>query len=94
MMADTVTIDRTGRIVIPKAVRDSLRLEAGDTLALEVEGDRVTLRPSPAGSPLRKERGVWVLQRGGGDVMTQDSTSRVLEDLRSHRAQEILEPEE
>ena len=59
-MQTTVTIDKAGRVVIPKEVRDELRIEAGDSLALETEGERVTLRPLHAATPLRRERGVWV----------------------------------
>jgi AbrB family looped-hinge helix DNA binding protein len=59
-MTATVTIDKAGRVVIPKETRDELRLEAGDTLALESEGERVILRPVHGGTPLQKERGVWV----------------------------------
>ena len=44
-MDTTVTIDKAGRIVIPKDIRDELRLGAGDTLTLESEGESVTLRP-------------------------------------------------
>jgi AbrB family looped-hinge helix DNA binding protein len=43
-MSTNVTIDRVGRVVIPKLLRDELRLEAGDTLALESDGERMTLR--------------------------------------------------
>ena len=64
-MHTTVTIDRAGRIIVPKAVRDAFQLEARDTLELESEGERLTLRPVRAGSALRKEQGVWVFRRGG-----------------------------
>jgi len=40
-----VTLDKAGRVVIPKTLRDELHLEPGDTLELEAEGERVTLRP-------------------------------------------------
>jgi AbrB family looped-hinge helix DNA binding protein len=56
----SVTMDKAGRVVIPKTLRDELHLEPGDALELETEGDRVTLRPIHPASPLRKERGVWV----------------------------------
>jgi AbrB family looped-hinge helix DNA binding protein len=59
IMTTTVTIDKAGRVVIPKEIRDGLRLEAGDTLAVESEGERVTLRPVRGVAPLQKERGVW-----------------------------------
>jgi AbrB family looped-hinge helix DNA binding protein len=60
----TVTLDKAGRVVIPKTLRDELRLEPGDTLALESEGENVTLRPVRARTPLRKERGIWVFRTG------------------------------
>lgn len=83
-MKDTVTIDRAGRVVIPKPLRDALHLEAGDTLELESEGDRVTLRPIRTGPAVRKEQGVWVFRRGG-DPISLESTNRVLADLREGR---------
>jgi len=63
-MNTTVSLDKAGRIVIPKTLRDELNLEPGDALALESEGDRVTLRPVRTSTPLRKERGVWVFRSG------------------------------
>lgn len=43
-----MTIDKAGRVVIPKKIREELRLGAGDSLVLECEGtisrcDRYTL---------------------------------------------------
>ncbi len=81
-MHTTVTIDRAGRIIVPKALRDALQLEAGDTLELESEGDRLTLRPVRAGSALRKEQGVWVFRRGGAPI-TAEATNTVLDQVRS-----------
>lgn len=63
-MTSTVKIDKAGRVVLPKAVRDGLRITPGDTLELKVEGERVILRPSPPVVPLQKERGVWVFRTG------------------------------
>ncbi len=63
-MTARLTLDKAGRVVIPKPLRDELRLGAGDSLALEVVEGRITLRPlrSPAG--LQKERGIWVHRTG------------------------------
>lgn len=57
LMSTTVTLDKAGRVVIPKTLRDELRLVPGDTLALESDGERVMLRPVRAGTALRKEPG-------------------------------------
>lgn len=46
-MATTLSIDKAGRIVIPKAIREKLHLEPGRTLLPEVVGDRIELSPAP-----------------------------------------------
>jgi AbrB family looped-hinge helix DNA binding protein len=82
-MNTTVTLDKAGRVVIPKPLRDALRLAPGDELVLESEGDRVTLRPVRSASALRKEHGIWVF-RSGRKVMAAETDS-VLENLRQKR---------
>ncbi|HEY2105960.1 MAG TPA: AbrB/MazE/SpoVT family DNA-binding domain-containing protein [Candidatus Binataceae bacterium] len=82
-MSTTVTIDKTGRVVIPKEIRDELRLEAGDTLTLESEGEGVTLRPVRDGAKLQKERGVWVFR--GGNPLSLDQANEMVRDARQGR---------
>lgn len=89
-MSMTVTLDKAGRVVIPKTLRDELRLEAGDVLELESEGERVTLRPVRSASPLGKKRGVWVFQ--SGTKLTAAVTEKVLRDIREQRDRENREP--
>lgn len=83
-MNTTVTLDKAGRVVIPKTLRDELHLEAGDSLELLSEGDRMTLRPVRTGSALRKEHGVWVFRRDGATI-SAETTTQVLESVRSER---------
>jgi len=78
-----VTIDKAGRVVIPKEIRDELRLEAGSTLEIESEGERVTLRPIHGGTPLCKERGVWVFR--GGETLSIEEANRIVSDTREQR---------
>jgi AbrB family looped-hinge helix DNA binding protein len=63
-MVAKLTLDKAGRIVLPKPVRDELNLTAGDTLELETSGGDITLHPVRATTPLQKERGVWVIRTG------------------------------
>lgn len=85
-MNTTVTLDKAGRVVIPKTLRDELRLEPGDSLELESEGERVTLRPVRSQSPLRKKRGVWVFQSGRN--LSAAVSDKALRDLREQRDHE------
>jgi AbrB family looped-hinge helix DNA binding protein len=62
IMTDKLTLDKAGRIVLPKPVRDQLRLAPGDTLQLDTEGDRITLRPVRQLASMRKEFGIWVFE--------------------------------
>jgi AbrB family looped-hinge helix DNA binding protein len=82
-MNTTVTLDKVGRVVIPKTLRDELQLEPGDTLELESEGDSMTLRPVRSVSPLRKEHGVWVFR--GSKKLPAAATDEVLQELRKER---------
>jgi len=51
-------IDKAGRVVIPKPLREELRLEPGDALEIATAGERITLRPVRGTGPLTKEHGV------------------------------------
>jgi AbrB family looped-hinge helix DNA binding protein len=82
-MNSTVTLDKAGRVVIPKTLRDELHLEPGDSLTLESEGESVTLRPLRSASHLRNERGVWVFH--GGRKIGAAVTDKVLRDIRAER---------
>lgn len=63
-MTTKIAIDRAGRVVIPKSLRDELHLAAGDILQLESSGDTITLRPVQETAPLQKEHGFWVYRTG------------------------------
>ncbi len=78
-------------MVIPKALRDELRLAPGDALTLEFDGDGLTLRPVRSASALRKEHGIWVFR--SGRKLTAAETDRELENLRQKRERDLRSPE-
>jgi AbrB family looped-hinge helix DNA binding protein len=82
-MNSKVTLDRAGRVVLPKSLREELHLSPGDTLDLTVQGDEVRLRPRRSSSPLQKKQGVWVFSTG--KTMTSDETAEALRDIREQR---------
>ena len=78
-----VTLDRAGRVVLPKTLRDAMHLSPGDTLDLTLKGDEVTLRPRRGAAPLQKERGVWVFRTG--KPLTAGETEETLRNIRAQR---------
>jgi AbrB family looped-hinge helix DNA binding protein len=91
-MSTTVTIDKAGRVVIPKSLRDELRLAPGDTLAMEFDGDRVILRAIRSASVLRKKRGIWVFH--GERKISAAETDLALESSRHERDRGLLSAKE
>jgi AbrB family looped-hinge helix DNA binding protein len=50
------TIDRAGRVVVPKSLRAALRLEGGDEVEITLAGERIELVPAPRQVNLQKGR--------------------------------------
>jgi AbrB family looped-hinge helix DNA binding protein len=80
-----ITIDPAGRVVLPKPVRDKLKLTPGSTLELESEDEHITLRPVRPQAALRKEFGIWVFQ----GPATDQSISDLLLESREKRMREL-----
>jgi len=51
----TLTIDRAGRVVLPKPIRDRLGLRAGSTLEVVESPEGVTLKPANRRPPLARK---------------------------------------
>jgi AbrB family looped-hinge helix DNA binding protein len=86
-VSDTITIDKAGRVVLPKPLRDSLHLRAGDDLLVGANGDQITLTPVRPEAVLRKKQGIWVYH--GSDASNIDIV-KFIDQLREERSQEVL----
>jgi AbrB family looped-hinge helix DNA binding protein len=82
-MNTRLTLDKAGRVVIPKPVREELHLEPGDTMEMESAGEQITLRPVRGTGPLMKKRGVWVFQTG--QPLPASATDEKLREIREDR---------
>jgi len=54
------TLDRFGRIIIPKGVRDDMGLEAGAILQIEKEGEKIVLQPVHGEPQVMEKKGILV----------------------------------
>jgi AbrB family looped-hinge helix DNA binding protein len=70
------TIDKAGRLVIPKALRDSLGLRPGD---VEVHADGTRIRVEPVAVESLAQRGGRLVIPASG-VRVDDETVRALRD--------------
>jgi AbrB family looped-hinge helix DNA binding protein len=91
-MTSRLTIDKAGRVVIPKPIREELRLEPGDSLQMERVGEQITLRPVRGAAPLRKEHGVWVFY--SGHQISASATDKVIREIRDERDRKNLDDTE
>jgi AbrB family looped-hinge helix DNA binding protein len=82
-MVAKLKLDKLGRIVLPKPVREKLQLSAGDQLELESSEDRITLRPVRGNAQLRKKRGVWVFH--SGEPLSEVTVQQTVEQIRHER---------
>jgi len=90
-MNTTLTVDKAGRVVLPKPVRDELQLAAGDSLELESSEDRIVLRPVRGTAGLRKKQGIWVFRTG--QRISAGAVNETIRQIREERMQQILHPE-
>ncbi len=86
-MPTKVSLDKAGRLVLPKSLRDEMRLGPGDDLLVESEGDRITLRPVRPEALLKKEYGIWVYQGESSEL----SIPKLIDEEREKRLRELAE---
>jgi len=56
----TLKVDKAGRVILPKPVRDRLGLHDGSNLEIEEMPDGLLLKPVEARTPMVKKNGLWV----------------------------------
>jgi AbrB family looped-hinge helix DNA binding protein len=78
-----LTLDKAGRIVLPKPLRDELHLEPGDTLEIESSGEDIMIRPARGQAQLRKKHGVWVYRTG--EPLTAAAVEKTARQIRRER---------
>jgi AbrB family looped-hinge helix DNA binding protein len=88
-MPTTVEIDKAGRIVIPKKMRDAMHLKNGTRLRIETTGERLVLEPDFPEPRLEMRDGMWVMV--GGPPITAEEADAVLRRGYEERHKRIME---
>jgi AbrB family looped-hinge helix DNA binding protein len=83
-----VRMDKAGRIVLPRPIRQRLGLKNGGTLTIEEGPDGITLRPVRHGSKFADEQGVLVYV---GKVPKGINWDKLLDEEREARMRELWE---
>ena len=63
-MSISITLGKSGRLVVPKAIRDSLGLHEGSRLKLEIHGGKLQAAPEPDPVNIKLKGGFPVIQNG------------------------------
>lgn len=80
-------MDRAGRVLIPKALRDEWKLAPGDTLVLEGTPEQATLKPDKEQGVLKKKKGIWVFY---GEPVSAAEAEGALDRMREERIRDLL----
>lgn len=73
-------MDRAGRVVLPKAIRDQLGLEPDEELDVVVDGGGVRLQPRPRPERVVDSVDGWPVITAVGHRVTTDDDVRSLRD--------------
>jgi len=81
-----ITIDNTGRVVIPKQIRDAAGLRPGSPLQIQYRDGRIEIEPKSPKARLVRKGGVVVASIPGAPKMSMEETN---EWIRKSRDREI-----
>jgi len=87
MSEKSATIDKLGRLVIPKIFRESLNLVPGDTFDVRMDDGTIVLTLGRTPSTIVKEEGMWVYY--GKASVGDTSISELISQMRDERLDSI-----
>jgi AbrB family looped-hinge helix DNA binding protein len=85
----SITIDQSGRIVIPKKMRERLNLTEGSLLECELEDDAIRLKLADSHCKLTTKNGILVAQGDAQNSATIDVV-KLIKNQRNQRTEITL----
>lgn len=85
MKTGTIQIDKAGRVVLPKPLRDQFNLLPGDKLRLSVEGNGFRLEPADVGGEFIKKGSVLVFTGQFSEPITTEKVNELINAERENR---------
>ena len=82
----TLKIDKAGRIVLPKPVRDRLRLKAGSRLSMEEKSGGILLRPIGQQTSLMQRQRLLIHRGKAAEGFDWD---RLIDDQHNERIKDV-----
>jgi AbrB family looped-hinge helix DNA binding protein len=92
-MSAIIEIDKAGRIVVPKKLRDALHLTPGTRLIVERSGDMLTLVPNTIEAKLVIENGaplIFPADPSNVPILTNEMVSELVAQGRQERERRFL----
>ncbi len=84
----TVRLSTKGQLILPKAIRQRLRWNAGTRLIVEDTGDGVVLKPAPIFDPASPDEVFGSLKVSGGPKTLEEMDAGVLAEARRRHARD------
>ena len=79
-----ISIDKFGRVVLPKAIRDQLGIQAGGEFEVEEKENSICLKPIRNEAKLIKKDGWWVIT-GTGPITLEETNEALRNSRRENR---------
>ena len=89
MKATIVPIDKAGRVIIPKWVREGINLQAGDELKLSLEGQQIQLEPAVEDAGLVRKGHALVFRSSRSKTITSEMVEKLREERLTSLAQDV-----
>ncbi|MGI8743451.1 MAG: AbrB/MazE/SpoVT family DNA-binding domain-containing protein [Bryobacteraceae bacterium] len=81
-----ITMDKAGRVVLPKPIRTAARISPGTPLNIETQGGRIVIEPAPIEvRPERRGKRLVLVAPPDAPKITVDEIRKVIEDIRNER---------